>query len=486
MPCSSERSSRRVARLVAAALVASALIASALVTIGPGAAPAAASGTGGPAPWWTGQCDSGWWNQRAAALGWHGVGAHPLGASYLGVAVCGPRPGADDAPDVLWRRAGWGEEEFECVELAMRFMAEIYGVSAYGANGDDVVRNYRTTDGGGLVKVNNGTVGKPPVPGDVMSFDSPGLGHAAVVAASSVNASGNGSITLLSQNDTTNGWRTLAVSHWKVASFGDQVPYGWLHDPAGRGNPGAKTTGAGYWMLGGDGVVYAFGGVGNFGAGDARATALAPRHDGQGYWVVDDDGTVRAFGTARTYGTAPDLDAGEAITTISGTPTGNGYWLFSNQGRAFAYGDAHFYGDMRNTALNGPVIASAATADGRGYYMVGSDGGIFTFGDATFHGSTGNLHLNAPIVGIAPTPDGTGYWLVATDGGVFAFNAPFRGSMGATTLNKPIDGLVAFGSGYLMVAADGGIFSFSDRPFFGSLGDSPPAHPIIGVAVYTP
>jgi ribosomal protein L24E len=134
--------------------------------------------------------------------------------------------------------------------------------------------------------------------------------------------------------------------------------------------------------------------------------------------------------------------------------------------------------------LNGPVVASAATADGRGYYMVGSDGGIFTFGDATFHGSTGNRHLNAPIVGIAPTPDGTGYWLVATDGGVFAFNAPFRGSMGAVALNKPIDGLVAFGNGYLMVAADGGIFSFSDKPFFGSLGDNPPAQPIIGVAVY--
>jgi hypothetical protein len=460
-----------------------AVVASALVSVSSGVAPASTT-PGGPAPWWNGPCDAGSWNTRAAAMGWHGAGAHALGASYLGVAVCGPRPAEDHAPDVLWRRAGWGEQEFECVELAMRFMAEIYGVSAYGANGDNVVRNYRTAYGGGLVKVNNGTVGHAPVPGDVMSFDSPGMGHAAVVAASSVNTSGNGTITLLSQNDTTNGWRTLAVSNWKVASFGDQVPYGWLHDPAGRGNPGAKTTGPGYWMLGADGVVYAFGGVGSFGAASASAAAMAPRRDGQGYWVVDGNGTVHAFGTARTYGTAPALDDGERITTISGTSSGSGYWLFSDRGRAFAYGDAHFYGDMRATTLNGPVIASAATADGRGYYMVGSDGGIFTFGDATFHGSTGNLHLNAPIVGIAPTPDGTGYWLVATDGGVFAFNTPFRGSMGATPLNKPIDGLVAFGSGYLMVAADGGIFSFSDKPFFGSLGDNPPTHPIIGVAVY--
>src|SRR5213076_370248 len=56
-----------------------------------------------------------------------------------------------------------------------------------------------------------------------------------VVAASNVNSGGDGSITMLSQNDTADGWRTLAVSQWRVASFGNQTPYGWLHDPAGRG-----------------------------------------------------------------------------------------------------------------------------------------------------------------------------------------------------------------------------------------------------------
>jgi hypothetical protein len=33
-----------------------------------------------------------------------------------------------------------------------------------------------------------------------------------------------------------------------------------------------------------------------------------------------------------------------------------------------------------------------------------------------------------------------------------------------------------------MVAADGGIFSFSDKPFVGSLGDRPPAIPVVSVA----
>jgi hypothetical protein len=36
-----------------------------------------------------------------------------------------------------------------------------------------------------------------------------------------------------------------------------------------------------------------------------------------------------------------------------------------------------------------------------------------------------------------------------------------------------------------MVGEDGGIFSFSDRGFAGSLGDRPPARPIVSVASFT-
>jgi hypothetical protein len=56
-------------------------------------------------------------------------------------------------------------------------------------------------------------------------------------------------------------------------------------------------------------------------------------------------------------------------------------------------------------------------------------------------------------------------------------------SMGATRLNKPVIGMVAYGDGYLMVATDGGIFDFSSTPFLGSLGANPPLNPIVGVAV---
>lgn len=203
----------------------------------------AATGTGdAPRPsWWDGDCDANLWNVDAAAKGWTGDGAHRLGASYLGVPVCGPRPGVDDAPDVTWTRAGWGEYEWECVELVMRFMVQIYGVSPYNANGGDVVRNYQPSAGGGLVTVANGTVGTAPQPGDVISFDrTGGYGHVLVVTGTSVDADGNGTLRTMSQNDTADGWRDLTVTNWVVQGWGSYTPYGWLHDPAGRGGTGVS------------------------------------------------------------------------------------------------------------------------------------------------------------------------------------------------------------------------------------------------------
>jgi hypothetical protein len=242
---------------------------------------------------------------------------------------------------------------------------------------------------------------------------------------------------------------------------------------------------SGYWMLGADGHAYAFGNATHYGDASMPAVAIAGRRDGRGYWIVNAQGLVSAFGASTYHGGRPPLQAGEQVSTISATPSGDGYWLFTNRGRAFAYGDAHSFGDMTGVVLNGPIIASVATPTGRGYYMVGSDGGVFSFGDARFHGSTGGIRLNQPVVGISPTPDNRGYWLVATDGGVFAFSGAFRGSMGAVHLNRPVNGLVAYGNGYLMVASDGGIFDFSDKPFVGSLADNPPPAPIIGLTAFT-
>ena len=245
---------------------------------------------------------------------------------------------------------------------------------------------------------------------------------------------------------------------------------------------------SGYWMVGSDGAVFGFGDARHLGnaptSGGAQAVDLEPTVSNNGYWIVDDTGSVFSFGDARHMGNADrsKLAPGEKVTSLSATPSGNGYWIFTSRGRALAMGDAQHHGDMAAVRLNGPVLDSIPTTSGRGYYMVASDGGIFAFGDAVFQGSMGGARLNAPVQSLVPDPDGVGYWLVASDGGVFSFGGAFRGSMGGARLNKPMTGMVPYGNGYLMVAEDGGIFNFSDKVFLGSLGNTPPARPIVSVA----
>ena len=87
---------------------------------------------------------------------------------------------------------------------------------------------------------------------------------------------------------------------------------------------------------------------------------------------------------------------------------------------------------------------------------------IVTNGDAGFYGSMGGTTLNKPIVGMAPTPDSKGYWLVASDGGIFSFgDAGFYGSTGSAQLSSPIIAMARTldGGGYWLVGVDGGIFS---------------------------
>jgi hypothetical protein len=260
-------------------------------------------------------------------------------------------------------------------------------------------------------------------------------------------------------------------------------------DPAGNPPVTVKPSGkSGYWMLGSDGKVFAFGDAKHLGAptlpAGISAVDLETTPTGAGYWIVDSAGNVFGYGDAAHQGgiAAGQLAAGETVTSLSSTPSGKGYWIFTNKGRAVRFGDATFFGDMSRVQLAGPVLDSIPTPTGLGYYMVGSDGGIFAFGDAKFYGSMGGRKLNAPVQSLVPDGDGVGYWLVASDGGIFAFDAPFKGSMGDRKLSKPVTGMVPYGDGYMMVGEDGGIFNFSNKPFDGSLGGSPPAKPIVSVS----
>ncbi len=226
----------------------------------------------------------------------------------------------------------------------------------------------------------------------------------------------------------------------------------------------------GYWLTGGDGSVYGFGGAGTFGslAGQRLNTpiaGMAPTPSGGGYWLVGTDGGVFSFGDAKFFGSTGNIKLNKPIVGMAPTPTGQGYWFVASDGGVFAFGDAGFYGSTGNITLNKPIVGMAPTPTGQGYWFVASDGGVFAFGDAGFYGSTGAFKLNRPIVGMAPMPTGKGYWFVATDGGIFAFgDAGFHGSAGDMKLSHPIAGMAATpsGQGYWFVASDGGVFNFGD------------------------
>ena len=203
-----------------------------------------------------------------------------------------------------------------------------------------------------------------------------------------------------------------------------------------------------------------------------------------GYWMVGRDGGIFAFGDAPFAGSTGGMKLNQPIVGMASNPAGTGYWFVAADGGIFAFGDAKFFGSTGDIKLNKPIVGMAPTKTGQGYYLVASDGGIFGFGDAKFRGSTGDIKLNKAIVGMAVTQNGRGYYLVASDGGVFAFGngADFFGSTGDINLAQPIVGIAATNSnkGYWFVAADGGLFSFGDaKTFEPVLGGAP----VTGLAV---
>jgi hypothetical protein len=208
-------------------------------------------------------------------------------------------------------------------------------------------------------------------------------------------------------------------------------------------------------------------------AGDQFTYTAAAK---SGYWMVGKDGGVFAFGNAGFVGSLPGL--GVKVNDIVGvvpTSTGKGYWMVGADGGVFAFGDAGFVGSLPgdNVHVN-DIVGVVPTSTGKGYWMVGKDGGVFAFGDAGFVGSLpgDNVQVN-DIVGVVATSTGKGYWMVGKDGGVFAFgDAGFVGSLPGIGVHvSNIVGVVAThtGKGYWMVGSDGGVFAFGDAGFVGSL-----------------
>jgi hypothetical protein len=185
------------------------------------------------------------WNGKVCDTG-HYSGSHQLSSAavFKGVMACGPRPSYDYPYRNVYLEHlpgdSWGLYEWQCVELSMRWMHIAWGVHTYPANGSQVVRNYAAykstynPSGPTLVVVNNdGVAGHTPRPGDVLSMGSTTAnGHTAIVAANRVDANGNGSITVMEENSSSTGVRTLYSSAWKITTNDGGYVTGWLHNPA--------------------------------------------------------------------------------------------------------------------------------------------------------------------------------------------------------------------------------------------------------------
>jgi hypothetical protein len=169
-------------------------------------------------PWWSGPCDDNQYPNSFVLSSWDGLTA------------CGPGPnrGGYDLT-VGFFPGAWGELEWECVELSMRWLYLEYGVRPYPADGSQVVWNYSPADGGNLQKVSNDG-SSVPRPGDVLSMGSMWgeEGHTAVVTGVNVN-DGYGSINILEQNmNGGNGTNTLSVVANTVEPDYGMAVTGWL------------------------------------------------------------------------------------------------------------------------------------------------------------------------------------------------------------------------------------------------------------------
>jgi len=256
--------------------------------------------------------------------------------------------------------------------------------------------------------------------------------------------------------------------------------------------PPAPNARRGYWDVGADGGVFAFGqdpflgSLPGLGISVSNIVGVTGTPDGNGYWLVGSDGGVFAFGNAHFYGSLPSQGVHAVdITGIVGTPDGHGYWMVGSDGGVFAFGDATFFGSLpgRSVVLQ-DIVGIAPSAGGAGYWLVGSNGGVTGFGNATAYGSEASDHLEAPIVGISATSDGNGYWLVGSDGGVFAFgDAPFEGSLGAQGAVQPVVGIAPTqgGHGYWLSESNASTIAFGDAPLEAPLSGTTLYAPITGV-----
>jgi uncharacterized delta-60 repeat protein len=181
--------------------------------------------------WWNGICDDG--NYYDAKVRPY----HPVQlAAWHGVSACSTNGGPDHL--VQFFTNAYGEFEFECVELVMRFLYMQWGIGPFNGNGNTLKDHYPADSM--IFYPNDGT--HPMVPGDILTEDGNGsypngVGHAVIITAVALDGNGTGTINILEQNASNNGTRALSVKKWIVDpdsyTYGQAIQ-GWLHARANQ------------------------------------------------------------------------------------------------------------------------------------------------------------------------------------------------------------------------------------------------------------
>ena len=166
-----------------------------------------------PTPWWWTFSDS---SHKHCDSGHYG-NSYTLKSTWNGLEACGPATTTTETfpPSNIQNQAT--EQEWQCTELAARYLFIAYGAPPIAADGNQIVDNYTSTYGDLFTKVANNGTNHVKV-GDVLSYYSPDDHTAIVIDTSNVNGStGNGTITVLQQNTAdTNGQSTQTVSGWVI------------------------------------------------------------------------------------------------------------------------------------------------------------------------------------------------------------------------------------------------------------------------------
>ncbi len=185
----------------------------------------------GTPSWWSGICDD---DNYFEATKVHSL---PLGAAWHGVPACGPVTYKYPYPRhlVYFFSKAWGEFEFECVELVMRFLYQEWGIKPWGGSANTIKNSPPDSID---FYINDGT--HAFVPGDIITENgiSPNSsGHAVIITGVNLDGNGTGSISILEQNSSSNGSRMLHVTNWVVDpdAWTTYMIQGWLHVKANHG-----------------------------------------------------------------------------------------------------------------------------------------------------------------------------------------------------------------------------------------------------------